>query len=195
MEFQEILRNRTSVRKFTPEQISPEELERILTAANMAPVGSRQYQDLHLTVVQDRTVLDRLATAAMKRAENKAVQEDIIINDADTGKKLSQRDPFYGAPTVIVVSHKKQDIQPGIEYANVACVTYAMHLAATDLGLGSVFMWFAFESMRALPEYDTSPLLGAPEGFEPLLGLAVGHAAQAARPRELQMDKLALNRL
>jgi hypothetical protein len=51
-------------------------------------------------------------------------------------------------------------------------------------------MWHALESMRELPELDNSHLLNAPEGFSPLLGLAVGYPAKELKARELQAEKI-----
>lgn len=57
----------------------------------------------------------------------------------------------------------------------MTAVTSQMHLAATNLGLGSVYMWGALESMRLFPELDHTDVLELPEDFEPLLALAVGY--------------------
>jgi nitroreductase len=196
MDYLELLRHRASVRKFLDKRITEQELSTVLLAANAAPVGSNMYRDIHLTVVQNRQTLDRLAQAAVKRSENtKRIRE--IVGDAvfeGAGEKpAGSSDPFYGAQTVIFVSHKNQSIQPGIEYANVACVALSMHLAAAELGLGSVFMWHALESMREIPELDNAHVLNLPEGFSPLLGLALGYPAKEPRIRELRADKIAAN--
>ena len=53
----------------------------------------------------------------------------------------------------------------------------------------------ALESMREDPELDNSALLNLPEGFSPLLGLAVGYPAEPPRERELKMDKITVNRI
>jgi nitroreductase len=55
-----------------------------------------------------------------------------------------------------------------------------------ELGLGSVFMWHALESMREIPELDNSYLLNLPEDFSPLLGIALGYPAQPPKARELK---------
>lgn len=196
MEYFELLRYRKSTRRFTGDQVSPERLADILAAANITPVGSNFYKDVHLTVVQDRGVLDKLAEAAIKRKEIRLAEVKEISKDtADPALEQKKYDPFYGAPTVIFVSHKKQDLQPGIEFANVALLAYSMHLAATDLGLGSVIMWFALESMRQIPEFDHTDLLNLPEGFEPLTGLAVGHPLKALAARAVKTDRLSINYL
>jgi nitroreductase len=193
MDYVELLRSRQSVRRFTPEQISQDHLAAIVAAASGAPVGSNRYEDIHLTVVQRRNVLDKLADAAIKRWEDKDVIRRIVGDNPGAGIERKMTDPFYGAPTVIFVSHRKQDIQPGIEFANVACVAGFMHLDAANLGLGSVLMWIALESMRAIPALDNTAILRLPDGFEPLLGVAVGHPAGNVSAREARADKISVN--
>jgi len=195
MDYLELLRLRRSTRRFTGEQISQEELSALLAAANGAPVGSNKHMDIHLTVVQRRNVLDKLSEAAIKRWQDKDTIKKIIGDNPNSDPNRRMTDPFHGAPTVIFVSHRKQDVQPGIEYSDVACIALSMHLAATNLGLGSVLMWFALESMREIPELDNTAILRLPDGFEPLLGLAVGHPAEPLVPREIKTDKLAVNYL
>jgi nitroreductase len=154
------------------------------------------YRDIHLTVVQDRDLLDELSLAAAMRSANKQrmreIAGDTVFEGAGEGPAGSS-DPFYGAPTVVFVSHRNQTVQPGIEYSNVACVVLSMHLAAAELGLGSVFMWHVLESMRELPELDNSRLLNLPQGFSPLLGLAIGRPAKPPRERELRSDKIGMD--
>jgi nitroreductase len=193
MEYLELLRHRVSTRKFLEDQITEKELSAILLAANGAPVGSNMYRDIHLTVVRNGKILDKLSRAGAKRSEDKKRMQEIAgdtVLEEDNGKPLKVSNPFYRAPTVIFVSHKNQTVQPGIEYANAACVVLSMHLAATELGLGSVFVWHALESMRELPELDASALLNLPEGFSPLLGIAVGYPAREPGVRELRGDKI-----
>jgi len=195
MEFFDVLKYRKSVRKFSDEKLSQDEITVLLTAGNSAPVGSNMYKDIHLTIVQDRAVLDKLSEAAALRWQDKAKMKEIIGEMPGGGSAQPLYDPFYGAPAVIFVSHRKQNVQPGIEYANASCVALAMHLAATDLGLGSVLMWFALESMREIPALDHAGELRLPENYEPLIGLAAGHLVKPADPRELSADKITVNYL
>ncbi|MDD3881480.1 MAG: nitroreductase family protein [Eubacteriales bacterium] len=195
MDYFELLRHRKSTRRFTDEQISQDDLSRILTAANAAPVGSNQYKDIHLTVVQNRGILDKLSEAAIKRWEDRAKMKKIIGDTPNVAFSQRAIDPFYGAPTVIFVSHRKQDLQPGIEFSNVACVTYSMHLAATELGLGSVFMWGSLEAMREIPELDNTALLNLPDNFQSLIGIAIGYPQQALSERDLATDKISVNHI
>ena len=186
MEFEEVLSRRQSTRRFTPEQISDSQLQALLEAANRAPVGSALYRDIHLTVVRDQAVLLRLCEAAWERFSTVEKVREIAGTVAEkTPVRAGAEQPnlFYGAPAVIFVSHRRQTAQPGIEWANAASVVNQMHLAATDMGLGSCYMWGALESMRMLPHLDHTGLLKLPEDFVPLLALAVGHPAMETAPR------------
>lgn len=193
MEYFDLLRHRKSTRSFSAQPVSPEHLALILEAANSAPVGSNLYRDLHLTVVQNREVLDLLSEAALKRFQDKAKVKKLAGETRGVDLNARSFDPFYNAPAVIFISHRRQTLQPGIEFSNAACLACFMHLAAADLGLGSVFMWFALESMRELPELDHSAALNLPEDFEPLLGLALGHPEKPLAPKDLKADKLSVN--
>ena len=51
-------------------------------------------------------------------------------------------------------------------------------------------MWFALESMREIPELDHTPVLRLPDGFEPLLGIAIGYPANTLDAKELNTDKI-----
>lgn len=86
-----------------------------------------------------------------------------------------------------------QELQPGIDWANITSVTSLMHLEATNLGLGSVFMWGALESMRLFPELDHTSVLELPEGFVPLIGLAVGYPAKPLEPRKKHHEPISVN--
>ena len=195
-DYLDLAKMRSSCRKYTDEPVSDEDIRKIILAANAAPVGSSRYDDIHLTVVKDRKVLDALAEAVQERFKDKETISKIIgeVNGPEVPTK-GKDDPFYHAPVVIFVSHRKQDLQPGIEWANVSAVVYSMHMEATSLGLGSVFMWGALEAARVLPELDRTDLLELPDGFEPLLGLAVGHSAVEQKERELTDKKISMNEI
>ena len=194
MEFREVLHSRQSTRKYLPKQISDEQLQTLLETANRAPVGSKLYKDIHLTVVQNQEILLKLCEAAWERFSSRQKVEEIAGETLDkTQTKEIRINLFYDAPTVIFVSHRRQTLQPGIEWANATSVVNEMHLAATDMGLGSVYMWGALESMRMIPELDHTELLELPEGFEPLIALAVGYPAEDLRERPISHEPITTN--
>ena len=77
------MQERRSCRAYLPEQIKPEELDAVLTAGTWAPTGMGAQSPV-IVAVQDKATRDTLSR----------------LNAAVTG---NDRDPFYGAPTVLVV--------------------------------------------------------------------------------------------
>ena len=70
--FLELLEKRRSCRSFSDREIDEETMSKLLLAANGAPVGSNLNDDIRITVVRDRAVLDELAVAMKRRREDKA---------------------------------------------------------------------------------------------------------------------------
>ena len=85
------LKNRRSIRSYKPEQIKEEELQKILEAGTYAPTGMGK-QSPKIVVVQDRETRDLLSRLNAK-----------YFPGASEGM-----DPFYGAPTVLVVLASKE---------------------------------------------------------------------------------------
>lgn len=77
------LKERRSVRAYREEQVREEELRQILEAATYAPSGMGK-QSAVMVVIQDKETIAKLSK----------------LNAAVMGAEI---DPFYGAPTVVVV--------------------------------------------------------------------------------------------
>jgi len=108
-------------------------LKALLEAANRAPVGSKLYKDIHFTVVQNQEVLLKLCEVAWERFSRRQDLKKIAGDTPDktTKERQARNNLFCGSPTVIFVSHRKQELQPGIEWVNVASVVNEMRLATT----------------------------------------------------------------
>lgn len=118
--------NRRSIRKYKPEQISRQELETVLQAGICAPTGMNRQSPI-LVAVQNKEFRDRLSR----------------MNAAVMG---TDSDPFYGAPTVIVVlaaADSRHAVQDG------SLVMGNLMNAAKAIGLGSCWI------NRAREAFDT----------------------------------------
>lgn len=131
MEIKRAIALRKSSRAYQSAQLSEEDLTTILTAGCAAPVGMGQYDALHITAIQGAELLERLSSAA--------------------SKVMGQKEPFYGAPTVLLLS-AKESIDPGISYVNAACMMENMLLAGAGIGVGSVIVWSTALAVRAKPD-------------------------------------------
>lgn len=124
----EALKNRRSIRKYKPEQITDEELNAVLEAGTFAPTGMNRQSPL-MVVVQDKETI-----AKMSR-----------MNAAVMGKL--DADPFYGAPTVIIVLGDRENYNG---FADGCLVMGNLMNAAYSIGLGSCWI------NRAREVFDTA---------------------------------------
>lgn len=171
METLKVIEIRKSTRSYKSEQIKDELLNAVIHAGVLAPVGAGEYDKLHLTIIQNRKILEKYS--------NKAFE-------------LMNMKPFYGAPTVIIVSGTKRRA-PNIEYMDAACIIENMHLAATDLGLGSVYLYGFLNIFNS----DTRLLneLGLPEGYYPLSGIALGYPTEPLAKRADNRKTISINKI
>jgi nitroreductase len=196
MEFGDVLKLRRSTRKFSSGDLTEAEIDAILAAGQAAPTGSALYKNIHLTVLRDRDLIQALAAPAGERMKDPEVQKAYAAAGVDVKARLAQGSgpAFYGAPVVYIVSHRKMPGAPGIAFCNAGIAAYTMHLAATNMGLGSVLIWGILEAVRLRPELGLYERIGLPEDFEPLLGLAAGRYVEAPAPREIPSDRYAVLR-
>lgn len=108
---------RRSCRAYQPEQIKPEELQAVVEAGTWAPTAMNRQSPM-IVAVQDKATRDRLS----------ALNAQIMGRDGD---------PFYGAPTVLVVLADRQ-IPTYVEDGSL--VLGNLLLAASSIGLGSCWI-------------------------------------------------------
>ncbi len=158
------LKERRSVRSYKPEQIRPEELDAVLEAGEYAPTGMGLMSPL-MVVVQDKDEVAELSR----------------LNASVMG---TDNDPFYGAPTVIVVF---ADTTRGTYLYDGSLVMGNLLNAAHAVGLASCWIHRAKEVFR-LPEGQAlMKKWGVPENFEGIGNCILGYAAgelPAPKPRK-----------
>ena len=113
----ELLKNRRSIRRYKPDQVPEDLLDAVLEAGLYAPTGMNR-QNVVMVAVRDKETRDQLSR----------------MNAAVMG---SDRDPFYGAPCVIVVLGDASNY-PVVE--NGSLVLGNLMNAAYEAGLGSCWI-------------------------------------------------------
>lgn len=166
--------SRRSIRNFNGEAITENELNEILKAAYAAPVGRAMYDTLNLTVVSNKDLLDRWEKHMAQAVGNPDLH------------------PFYGAPTVILVS-SAMPVAPmnNVNYSNAATIVQNMALAATELGVGSCHIWGAVGMLNSNAELMKE--LSIPEGKVPCCAIALGHFDGKYELREVAENRIATN--
>ena len=157
----EDLKSRRSCRSYKPEQITDEELDAVLEAGTYAPTG-RGKQSPILVAVQNPEMVKKLSR----------LNAGIMGNSGD---------PFYGAPTVIVVL---SDRSVGTHLYDGSCVMANLLNAANALGLGSCWIHRA----REVFDSDEGKALLKEWGIEGDY-IGVGHCILGYRDCELPQAK------
>ena len=127
MELFEALKGRRSVRGFKDEQIKDEELNAILEAGEYAASGMGKQSSI-MIVVQDKETIAKLSKMNAKIMGNENV------------------DPFYGAPTVVIVLADKN--RPTCVEDGSLVMGNLMN-AAYGLGVGSCWIHRAKEEFKS----------------------------------------------
>ncbi|MCL2136579.1 MAG: nitroreductase family protein [Coriobacteriia bacterium] len=173
MDFEKVLRMRRSTRSYTDQQVTESDIEKLIRAAQSAPLASGDHETTHLTVVCDQALMSEVRAACQRKSARTGLTSDAL----------------YGAQTIIFVS--VTDIsEDNIEYCNVACIIENIHLQATALGLGSVYIWGCLKKLRENTEVLAK--LGLPDGYELYSAIAVGYPTEPLVERE-PSNRIGLN--
>ena len=167
--FAELIKNRRSIRKFTDQLLSPDQVESILQAALMAPASKRK-NPWEFVVVEDKTMLERLATC---REHGSSFLKECAM------------------AVVVLANGMESDVW--IEDASIAAIY--MQLQAEDLGLGSC--WCQIRNRVREDESDVNEyiryLLDIPYQLEVLSIIGFGYKDQERKPfneEHLQWEKI-----
>lgn len=159
------LKERRSCRAYLPEQISEEALAAILEAGTYAPTGMGRQSPV-IVAVQDpetRNALSRMNAAVMGR----------------------DGDPFYGAPTVVVVL---ADPEIGTYLYDGVLVMGNLMNAAQAVGVDSCYIFRAKEVFETAEGKALLRKWGIPERYVGIGNCILGYGApsgkQEAAPRK-----------
>ncbi|HIR51171.1 MAG TPA: nitroreductase [Candidatus Avoscillospira avicola] len=156
------METRQSVRAYRPDPIDEETLNAILRAGTFAPSGMGR-QSGKIVVVQDP------ATREILRAKNAEV-----IGNPDA-------DPFYGAPTVLVVL-ADSTVPTWVEDGSL--VMGNLLLAASALGVGACWIHRARETFDSPEGKALLRKWGIPETYRGVGNCILGYPAAEPQPKK-----------
>ena len=150
MELLDIFRNRRSIRKYTGEKITDEQLQKVLEAGLLAPSGKAK-RPWELIVVRDKEILAKMSECRVGSAK--------MLAGAD-------------AAIVVVADSEKTDVWT----EDCSIVMAYMHLMASSLGLGSCWIQ---GRLRQAPDGQATEdylrgMLGYPESYKLEAVLSMG---------------------
>ena len=161
--FSELIKQRRSMRKFTSEELTQEEVVTLLKAALMSP-SSKRSNCWQFVVIDDKETLDKLSRCK------------------ETGSSF-----LKDAPLAIVVLADPLASDVWIEDASIASLM--IQLQAEDLGLGSCWIHREREMFSTPEGKELMKAWGLPEGLVGIGALALGYPeGEPAQPKPRKPD-------
>ena len=173
MEFKDIVQKRRSIRKFTDQELSPEQTQTILRAALMSPT-SKSTRAWHFIVVDNKELLRQVAQC-------KSAGADFVAD----------------APLAVIVLMDQEKTDVWVEDASIAAVT--MQYQAAELGLGSCWAQVRLRGHMDGPLADEilRDIFGYPSNFIAECIIAFGYPAIERKMQDedkLKWESVSINK-
>lgn len=181
MDFSEVVRRRRSIRKYSPESVDLETLDRVLDAGTRGPTAGYS-QGQSYVVVTDLEMKRRLAQEMDRQIA--------ALTGAAASESATEEPPFWGAPVAVIACTNEADyhrryqrpdklLPDGSEiswpvpywYVDSGCGIMLILLAAVNEGLDACLIGVPF---------DVAPwreLLGMPQEVMPVGTILIGRRA------------------
>lgn len=175
MEFIEILEKRKSCKDFSDAKVPANIIEKIIKAGNLSPIGMGKPENFHLTIINNKEVLDEIDKSAA-----------VIFKQPDSH-------PLYNAPVLIVISAYDVNDRSRLTYGCTAgCIAENMMLESVNENVGSVCMTGIIRAINDNESIFDSLML--PEGFTPIFSVALGYPANPDNTtRDFDAEKIENN--
>jgi nitroreductase len=149
-----IILSRRSIRQYTKQPVSEDDIKTLLEAAMAAPSASN-LKPWHFIITTNRETLDKLA-------------------EIKSGSQM-----LHNAPLCIAVCGMKS-ASPHYWVQDCSAATENLLLAATTLGLGAVWLGIYPHENRVDP---VKKIFNLPDDIIPLSLISIGHPAEEKAPR------------
>ncbi|HSW35949.1 MAG TPA: nitroreductase family protein [Candidatus Limnocylindrales bacterium] len=195
--YQDVIKNRRSIRKFEDRSLPQEYLEQILEAARLAPSGTNR-QPWRFVLLTEKKERERLTGAVVQPFVLEAPALFVCCLDRNSFtrglveerlKELVAADVVSEEAASYIYQRKMPErvdevIIPATGYLDLGIAIEHMALLAASLGLGSCWV-------RLFDPIQVHKALGLPAEIEVIVLLPVGYPAQSPPPRpRLTMDEI-----
>ncbi len=151
MDILDAIRTRRSIRKYTKQAVSAQQLRTLLDAAMMAP-SALNAQPWHFVVISDRTLLTEIAA----KNHNAEMTKDAVL-------------------AILVCADLKLEQAPGFWPQDCSAAVQNLLLAAHALGLGAVWTGI-YPQQKSIDTYRL--MFSLPENIVPHSLIPVGYPAE-----------------
>lgn len=146
MALMDIIKARHSIRKYTDEQISRADLEKILEAGNFAPNAGGGQRSM-LVAIHNKELAAHIGKMNMANFDRTHLAGNYVSKEQpSTIDDLTIRNGFYDAPTVVCVFSQDNFL---FKTADAFCMMENMVLQATELGIASCIVSRGYETFAS----------------------------------------------
>lgn len=152
------LKTRRSCRKFTDVQVEEDKLDKILEAGTYAPTGMNKQSPL-IVSIQNKDLINR-------------------ISKINASTMNIDKDPFYGAPTLLIVFADKNILT--YQHDGVLVMGNLLN-AAWAVGVDSCYIFRAKETFETEEGKTLMKEWNIPENYEGIGNCILGYAAEGGK--------------
>jgi len=170
----ENIKKRRSIRKYKNIQLEQEKIKAIIEAGLYAPSGHNA-QPWHFTVLQNKKIIDQISLGT---------KEALKDCEIPIFRRMARNESFhilYNAPTVIIVSGKKEKTY-SME-TDLGAATQNMLLASESLGISSCWIGLVIEYFKGEKQEMKNKEIGIPEGYEVQYAITLGYSSLEGNPK------------
>ncbi|HTY74624.1 MAG TPA: nitroreductase family protein [Candidatus Nanoarchaeia archaeon] len=164
MELDACIKERRSVRSYTPESVSKEQIEAILEAGIWAPTAMHR-EPLKFVIIEDKKLINFVSD------ETKVLVQQM---SPDLAKRFATSEDIicYNAPVLILICAEKDQQWGSLNLLDSVLAAENMFLKAHGMGLGTCYMgWIS----RLTSKPDILKKVGVPENCDMLVPFILGH--------------------
>ena len=164
MELDVCIKGRRSVRSYTDEPVSKEQVEAVLEAGIWAPTAMHR-EPCKFIVIENKELIKYVSD------ETKALIKQMFPSSAK--QYSTEADVIcYNAPVLILICTEKDPVWANMNLADSVLAAENMFLKAYELGLGTCYMGFV-SLLNSKPEVLKK--IGVPENYDMTVPLILGH--------------------
>jgi len=166
MELDVCIKGRRSVRAYTSQSVSKDQLEAIIEAGTWAPSGMNR-QPWRFVVIEDKKKIKTISD------ETKVLVKKIMPEASSRYEMETEADIIcYNAPVLVLICAEKNKQLENLNLQDCVLAAQNMFLKAYELGLGTCYMGFV-QLLNTKPEVLRN--IGVPENYQMIVPFILGH--------------------
>lgn len=170
--FMDLLAKRFAIRKYTAQQVSREDLERILQAGEFAPSAGGGQRNMFVGV-RNAELVRKLGRWNMAKFDRSNLAGSYVSREQpSTIDDPTITDGFYGAPCVVCLFDQANF---KFKEADAYCAAENMVLQATELGISSCIVSRGPETFASIEGRELLRTWGVPDGYECVCFVILGY--------------------